>query len=111
MSTVDKSKVIDFLEELSDEQFQRSVWLASSGPEISSLTEAICGLFDDSGLSIALDKGKMVFTEEIDDLLRGLGHALGAVEESLPPARLIIDPKMVSVREQATRLLHLIKSQ
>jgi hypothetical protein len=68
MNTVDKSKVVACLRELADRSFQERVWLASSGPEISSITEATCGLFDDSGLDIALEKGHTVFTEEIDKI-------------------------------------------
>jgi hypothetical protein len=110
MSIVYKQKVFDSLQELRDEKYQRRAWLSSSGPEISSFVEAICGLFDDSGLGDALDKEEVVFTGEIDRLLRELRQAVQATDQALPPAQLIIDKKMVAIRELATMLLHLIKN-
>lgn len=45
------------LEELSREDEQRRLWLSTgeNGAAISSFAEAICQLFDDSGLSDELD--------------------------------------------------------
>jgi hypothetical protein len=55
---------------LADEAYQRQLWLAAGGPEVSSFTECISRLWDDSGLSDALDRPQGVYTPEIDDQLR-----------------------------------------
>ena len=109
MNTVNTAKVTDCLRELADADFQKRVWLASSGSEVSSFTEAICGLFDDSGLDVAFDKGHTVFTREIDALLRELGNAVRAVDEFRPPAELIADPQMDRVRGLAAKALSAIE--
>jgi hypothetical protein len=109
MNAVNTAMVIDCLKELADSDFQKSVWLASSGPEISSFTEAICGLFNDSGLCLALEKEHTLFTEEIDALLRELEAAVGEVNEFQPRAELIDSPQMHRVRGLATKALSAIE--
>ena len=105
-----KAKVIEGLHELSDEAFQRRVWLASSGPEVSSFSEAICGLFDDTGLSIDLEHGKLpsVFSNEIYEGLRGLGKLVDRAARqfrSLPPTVIIEHPQMQEIRSVAANVL------
>jgi hypothetical protein len=109
MNGVNKAKVINCLRELTDYDFQQRVWLASSGPEVSSLTEAVCGLFDDSRLDVAFDKGRTVFTGEIDSLLHELGNLVRSVDEFQPPAILIRDPRMERVRKLAAEALSAIE--
>jgi hypothetical protein len=75
MTYVNRTLVRQNLQELSDKAFQLRVWLASSGPEVSSFTETVCQLFDDSGLDFALEEGK-AFGNPVDDLLQKLGNLL-----------------------------------
>jgi hypothetical protein len=108
MSVANKIKVIECLRELANYDYQRKVWLASSGPEVSSFTEAVCGLFDDSGLGKALDKPHNVFTNEIDALLRELRMAIRKIDGLRKPLIVIADPEMDHVRRLAERILLLI---
>ena len=106
-----KDRIIGFLRELAAKDYQQRVWLASTGPEVSSLTEAICGLFDDTGLGDFLEKkGSVAFTEEIDERLRMLyrlavdaSHLFRSTSMSIP-AR-IEHPKMDEVRRVAASIL------
>ena len=90
MFTVNKNMVSACLKELSDVDFQRRVWVRGEGSEISSLTETMCELFDDSGLTLALDKGEgSVYDEEIDAALRRLGTMMDAVDTSADTEEII----------------------
>jgi hypothetical protein len=74
-----KDRIIECLKELADESFQRRVWLASSGPEVSSFDEAVCGLFDDSGLGRSLETQSPIFNAAID---KSLGELDSLVTEA-----------------------------
>ncbi len=109
-----KEMAIEHLRELSDYSFQRRVWLASSGPEVSSFTEAVCGLFDDTGLSDVLESPRrtIVFGPQIDERLDKLRQDIEPVlrlEEQLPPEALIESDKMKSIRRAAHEILSLIE--
>lgn len=104
-----KDRAISFLNELADEYFQRKVWLASTGPEISSFDEAICGLFDDTGLGHLLEKQEHpVFSTEIDESLRKLDRLVtdaSRMFQSMSPASVIEHPKMQEIRCAAAKAL------
>lgn len=68
--------VEDGLRELADETDQTRLWMASTGPEISSFTECACRLFDDRGLGDELERGHEVYTEQIDQRLAKLRRLL-----------------------------------
>jgi hypothetical protein len=109
-------KVIESLHELSDEAFQRRVWLASSGPEISSFDEAISGLFDDTGLDSILDAPERppVFSTEVYDGLRQLRNLVDKASQAfhaLPPSMRIDDPRMRDIRASAATILALIRME
>ncbi len=110
-----KGKVIEGLRELADIDFQRRVWLATSGPEISSFSEAICGLFDDSGLSSNLERGILsaVFSKNVYAKLNELGLLIDKVKYdflSLEPDSLIEHPQMQIVRDLASSILAQIQA-
>jgi hypothetical protein len=93
------------LRELADEAVQSRRWLANSGPEVSSLTECRCELWDDSGLGDALDEGEVVYSPEIDRGLRDLRDVLRRVDDRRPPTEVVVDPHLVPVRGLARQLL------
>jgi hypothetical protein len=106
-----KDKVIHYLRELADETYQQRVWTGQSPAEMSSLTEAVCGLFDDSGLGDALDKGGPVFTDEIDGLFRELDVAIYKVNSSGHHSNFLQSPEMARVRRWSAHLLSLLEGQ
>ena len=111
MSKVFVSKILECLREMEDKSFQQRVWLASSGPEVSSITEAMCQLYDDSGLGDELDKSRVVFSETIDAKFVVLGKKLLAIDSDRPPLEIIEDPKMEDVRVLARELLDVLAKQ
>ena len=102
-------RVVECLNELADEDFQKRVWLASSGPEISSFDEAICRLFDDTGLGRLLEKqSPQVLSSEIDESLRELDKLVIRASQlfhAMPPASMIEQPQMREIRCAAAKVL------
>ncbi|RIK04923.1 MAG: hypothetical protein DCC49_13090 [Acidobacteria bacterium] len=93
------------LRELADESRQRELWLSKGYPEVSSFTECVCRLFDDSALTDALDRSGTVYTPEIDDRLRALGELLGGIDSYRPPEEILKDPQLDRARSMAQALL------
>lgn len=105
---LNKDLIVECLKELSDKKDQERLWLASSGPEISSFDEAMCQLFDDSGLKDALNKEE-AFGEEVDVLLKRLRSILRMINPYRPPQEIIDDPRMEDVRSTSAEILDLIR--
>ena len=80
MVNVNNDIILESLEELADIQFQERVWVKGKGPEVSSLEEAICGLFDDSCLGMVLDKQGYVYNKTIDAEIRQLSNELARID-------------------------------
>ena len=76
MSRVVHEVVEEALRELADESMQRELWLSDGTADVSSLTESVSRLLDDSGLGDALDSTQVVYDPDIDAQLRQLGDAL-----------------------------------
>ncbi len=107
---VNRPRVMEALKELADHAYQSRVWLGHGINEQSSFVEAVCGLYDDSGLGHALDKKETVFTIEIDTLLRELNTATQKVDSNVDAASLIEDPSMQIVRKWAADILRRIQT-
>ena len=108
MSGVVDELVEEALRELSDEQAQGRLWRASGGPEVSSFAEAKSRLWDDSGLSDAMERG-VVYSEGIDSQLRRLRELLRGVDENTPVEILLASPQVVLARSLAQQLLHALR--
>jgi heme oxygenase len=108
---VNPENVIVCLKSLADSSYQRRAWLSSSGPIVSSFSEDVSQLFDDTGLSDALEQGSRIFGDVIDRDLRALGKAVIAVDESTPPADLLDSDELANIRQIAASLLSRISVQ
>jgi hypothetical protein len=99
------------LTELSDIDFQRRAWLAASGPEVSSFSELVSQLFDDTGLTDALEDARIEEAVGLEAAakLRALDNAVAKIDQSLPPGALINLPAMVQIRELARQALEAIQ--
>lgn len=111
MNRVLVSTVTECLRELADRSYQERVWATFAAPEQSSFEEAVCGLYDDSGLGNELDKSHAVFSAVADAKLRVLGDKLSAIDSNRAPLEIIKDPKMEEVRVLARELLDLLAKQ
>jgi hypothetical protein len=93
------------LRELADESSQRQLWLATTGPTVSSFTECISRLLDDSGLAMALDAGELVYDNLIDAELRALSEVIRGIDDVRDPRVILDDPELNRVRVIAADLL------
>jgi hypothetical protein len=105
MTFLNRARIRQCLEELSDKSYQERIWTASSGPEISSFIEAQCQLFDDSGLDLALENNN-AFGDQIDNLLKDLRLKLKNINQDRSPLDVINDPQMGAVRKLAAQILN-----
>lgn len=99
-----RSLVVDALTELADPEYQERVWTGRDPYAMSSLTECVEELFDDSGLAHALERGS-VFGSSIDRKLLLLGARLDAVDPTLPIPELLRDEALLQSRDLAADIL------
>jgi hypothetical protein len=99
------------LHELADEATQQRRWTAWEGPEISSLAEAICRLYDDSALVLALEAGRDVYGSRIDQMLRDLEVVLKRIDARRPPDDILQDPLLARVRGDAAAIRQAIAAR
>jgi hypothetical protein len=109
MTTVVDDLVESALRELADATHQRELWLASGGPEVSSFTECISRLWDDSGLGDALERPRVVYSPEIDRRLRELRVVLTGIDDSRSPEEILKDPELDRARSMASALLEALR--
>lgn len=95
----------DALRELADEERQRTLWLSTGPPEVSSFVECMSRLWDDSGLATAMEQPGFVYDKEIDEELHRLDSVLGHVDADQPVDRLLTDPYLMEARGMAQALL------
>jgi hypothetical protein len=100
--------VEDALRELADEHAQATLWNASGGPEVSSLAESKCRLWDDSGLSDAMERG-VVYSKSIDTQLRQLRDVLRRIDESAPVDAILASPHLEAARALAKQVLESLR--
>lgn len=108
MAAIIQDLIKSSLAELADEDFQRQLWLGKIEGLAGSPTEAVCSLFDDSGLGAALD-AEGAFNEDIDNQLLEIDNQISDIDfEGRPMEEVLTDPKMATVRQQAAKALFMI---
>ncbi|WP_374136159.1 hypothetical protein [Sphingomonas sp.] len=92
---------------MADESFQRRAW-AGTGPEISSLVEVICRLFDDALFIEYKDKYKETLSSYILTNVSILDQKIKSLDtvylDTLPVMKVIESPKWVEIRNIAGNL-------
>lgn len=106
MTIVLTETVLSALRELADLDYQRRVWTRQDRDgEMSSFEECVASLFDDSGLSLALDGRGGAFGARIDAELKSLRLALARIDTQRSPDAVVADPEMKLARDQAAAVL------
>jgi len=110
---LDMTILLENLRELASEELQRKLWVHGNENQMSSFTEAICGIFDDARLTRALDTGYLEdnFSVEICQKVKKLDKLISQIPEDLPPEKIIKHPKMNAVRELSDELLVLFEGE
>jgi len=110
---LDMAILLENLRELASEELQEELWLYGNENQMSSFTEAICGVFDDARLTRALETGylKNNFSSDLCQKAKKLDQTINLVSEDLPPAEIIKHPNMSAVRVLSGDLLDLFESE
>jgi len=117
-SQPDLEKILAALEELSSREEQERLWLSTgaNGAEVSSSAEAVCTLFNDSGLSGAMDwswrqrqggrevPDLPVYSDSVDRQINALSEMLRKLPNG-PPHEVINSSIMSAIRGAAGVLL------
>lgn len=110
---LDMNILLENLRELASEELQKKLWLYGNENQMSSFTEAICGVFDDARLTRALETGYLEnhFSSELCQKVKKLDQMINLVPEDLPPEQIINHPKMGVIRALSGELLDLFESE
>lgn len=107
--------LLESLEELSSRKLQEDLWVNGTPGYMSTFIEAYSCLFDDAGLSKAMDKGELEEhfspmtckkVNELDKLLRDISKG-----DDGDPIKIIENPHMEIVRSLSGELLALFKNE
>lgn len=107
---IDVALLKDRLEELSDRAMQEVLWGARVPGEMSTYDEAVCGVFDDSRVCLAIEFGQLekTFSQEICAKIHELRAAVHRVPNDADDMKIIAHPRMDDVRKLASELLALL---
>lgn len=109
--------ILSMVQELSDKHYQEEVWLKGIGNEISSFTEAICGLFDDYDLDGFLDKyssDEYLSESKIKMLILfrdKLNQYLLSKDQNLSTENLLADPRWHEIQYLASQTMDIFKKR
>jgi hypothetical protein len=112
MTEVYDDIVLDALEELANGDYQREVWTGEGeSNEVSSFTECVCRLFDDSCLGFVLESpsSPAAYSPEIDRKLVQLSDVITRMNANRSPEAISADPQLIRVRLLAADILHDIR--
>jgi hypothetical protein len=101
------------IEELASRDEQERLWLGRSQNEMSSFEEAVCGVFDDSGLTRAFESGYLEknYSDEFCGKVNELHRAIHSVPEKLRPQEIIDHPRMEKIRILAREMLEMLSKE
>jgi hypothetical protein len=102
--------ILDDLEKTSSYERQKYEWLDNEEDIVSSFTEDYYSLFWTSCVMFDYERGSVVFGPKIDDALKNLHTMMVAIDEYKLGTETILNmPEMVVVREEAARILKMLR--
>lgn len=98
------------LQQLSDTEYQERVWVRGEGPEVSSYTEVVCQLFDDTALGDLLSSrlDEPVLSEELDSILLALSKIFDEIDYKLDIQDILMHPEWNKVKRLSSKALKLL---
>jgi hypothetical protein len=97
--------LVDGLTELSDEHLQSRLWTGKIEGQMSSFTEAMCSVFDDSGFQDTVENQGQYFGLSIDNQILDLGNLAQSIDQNIDPAELVETLEMRAIRALAQHIL------
>ena len=107
---MNRNLVLECLRELTDEQFQITVWAGKDPTRMASFVECVNGLFDDSGLDDALGIGP-VFGNDIDNRFKALDALLLNIDDRVPIQELLANQDLGRARLVAADIVTALEAQ
>lgn len=107
---VNRNLVLECLRELTDEQFQTTIWAGKDPTRMASFVECVEGLFDDSGLDDALAIGP-VFGDFIDNRLKALDVLLLTIDDRVSIQELLASEDLGRARLIAADIVSALEAQ
>ena len=116
---IDKNEWLDrieeFLEEISDVEFQERVWVRGEGPEVSSYSDLMCGLFDDFSFDAFLDEswGQFDLSETLHEELLRIRSQLNQFDPGNPmnSEKIVNDPMWGQIRRDCLIILNHFRAE
>ena len=106
---INSETLCENLRELASRDLQEEIWLGNRENRMSSFEEAVCGVFDDAGLTRAIDTGflQRTFSQEVHQRATELSDLVTLLPDKASPQDIIDHPRMNKVRSVASELLAL----
>lgn len=111
LDAVGRDAVLQCLRELADRDFQERVWLRGQGNEVSTPSELVSQLYDDTGLGDLLDDSKIAITPQADRLLAELRRVLHQFDLYSGAEALLAEPEWLRVHELATQVMSVVAEE
>ena len=110
---MDLATLFESLEELARREIQEKFWIHGDESQMSTMEEAVCGVFDDADLTHAIESGylKEQFSSRLDEKARELSKLVDRLPYDACPEDLIELPEMEKVRVVAGELLAFFKEE
>ncbi len=108
---LDKNILLRNLRELASEELQKKFWVYGDANQMSSFSEAICGVFDDAKLTRALESGYLEnhFSKNLCQKVKKLDQIIKLIPENLLPVDILKHPQMDGIRSLSGELLGLFE--
>ena len=111
MRWIGKEMIFESLRELGDQKSQTRLWFRGNSNEQSSFMEAVESLYTDSGLGDELDKGRIVFSEEVDGKLTELRDVIQHIQSDTNGEAFVSSKEMSLIRDKANDILKRIEDE
>lgn len=102
-----KDHILTALGDIADRDFQRRAW-TGTGPEVSSLVEVVCGLFDDALLHEFVEKYNATLSQKVLSDVRDLDSKIKDLDtdylNTLPILDVIDSPQWIEISQIAYNL-------
>lgn len=101
--------ILKLIREISDEEYQKRVWVEGKGPEVSSFAELISAFDEDLIEDLSQNYQKYGFTrpqfEKIQDLYQQVDDYTMSIPDDVLSEEIVSDPRWHQVRQFAKKFL------
>jgi hypothetical protein len=109
---INMTPLLEGLRQMASKGRQQALWLDGENKQMSSFTEAMSYVFDDSGFARAERSGhlKANFSKEVCSKLTELRRLVHQIPENTGPEKIIEHPNMAKIRPLAAELVNLLST-